>query len=237
MVFKDAVIVLFFTINLPSERCIMLNIGILVFDDVEALDLAGPYEVFTTAARVHGRSMPGEELFRCVLIAADMQPVRARAGLRVLPDRILLPAADIDVLIVPGGDISQAVNDMAVIDWVRQQAQHASIVASVCTGAFLLAKAGLLDGLTVTTHWEDQADLQAQFSGIKVEGDLSWIDCGKFVTSGGISAGVDMSLHLVERLAGRKLALATARQMEYRWNENGTYAPRHAHDASLLSPA
>ena len=215
----------------------MLNVGILVFDDVEALDLAGPYEVFSTAARVHGRSVPGEELFRCLLIASGMQPVRARAGMRILPDRVLLPTADIDVLIVPGGEISQAVKDIAVIDWIRAQAHSAALVASVCTGAFLLAKAGLLDGLAVTTHWEDQADLQAQFPALKVQQEGPWVDCGKFVTSGGISAGIDMALHLVERLAGRQLALATARQMEYRWNQHGTNTLDESHHAGLLSPA
>lgn len=215
----------------------MLNIGILVFDDVEVLDFSGPYEVFSTAARVHRRTAPAEELFRCTLIAAAMRPVRARAGMQVLPDRTLSPGAGIDVLIVPGGDVSQVVNDTEVIGWIRAQAHGVGILASVCTGAFLLAKAGLLDGLAVTTHWEDQADLLAQFPALSVRSEVSWVDCGKIVTSGGISAGIDMSLHLVERLGGRGLALATARQMEYRWNQKGSDEPHEANHAGLLSPA
>ena len=198
----------------------MLSVGILVFDDVEILDFSGPYEVFSTASRVHGRGNGGiaaGSLFRCFLVAPDMRPVRARGGMKVLPDCVLLPSSELDVLLVPGGDVSVIVNNDAVIAWIAAQSGSAMITASVCTGAFLLAKAGLLDGLDATTHWEDQDDLQAAFPALTVKRDVAWVDCGKVVTSGGISAGVDMSLHLVERLAGAALATATAKQMEYRW--------------------
>ncbi|MEO6920482.1 MAG: DJ-1/PfpI family protein [Collimonas sp.] len=200
----------------------MLSVGILVFDDVEILDFSGPYEVFSTAARVHGRSNGNDasaNLFKCFLVAPAMRPVRARGGLRVLPDCVLTPSSDIDLLLVPGGDVSAILNDDAVIQWIAAQSSGTVITASVCTGAFLLAKAGMLDGLDVTTHWEDQDELQANFPALNVQRNVPWIDCGKVVTSGGISAGVDMSLHLVERLAGRSLAEATARQMEYRWQQ------------------
>ena len=200
----------------------MLSVGILVFDDVEILDFCGPYEVFSTAARVHARRHPGHTLFRCFLIADQMRPVRSRGGMKVLPDCVLLPSPDIDVLIVPGGDVSKVIEQPQVIAWIRAQAQDTTITASVCTGAFLLAKAGLLDGLNATTHWEDQDELGGSFPAVTVRRNVPWIDCGKVVTSGGISAGIDMSLHLVERLAGVELAQATARQMEYQWNTNGT---------------
>lgn len=198
----------------------MLSVGILVFDDVEILDFSGPYEVFSTAARVHGKSNghgPAGHLFKCFLVAPAMQPVRARGGMKVLPDCVLTPSADLDVLLVPGGDVAAILKNDAVIQWIAAQSQGTAIMASVCTGAFLLAKAGLLNGLDVTTHWEDQDELQAVFPSLNVKPGAAWIDCGKVVTSGGISAGIDMSLHLVERLAGRSLADATARQMEYRW--------------------
>jgi transcriptional regulator GlxA family with amidase domain len=94
------------------------------------------------------------------------------------------------------------------------------LVASICTGAFLLAKAGVLDGKAVTTHWEDIDDLKAMFPGLDVRTGQRWVDEGTVVTSAGISAGIDMSLHLVERLAGRALAERTARQMEFDWTEN-----------------
>ena len=92
------------------------------------------------------------------------------------------------------------------------------MTASVCTGAFLLAKAGLLHGKTVTTHWDDLDDLHAQFPDLTVRGDTRWIDEGTIVTSAGISAGIDMSLHLVARLAGEELGVRTARQMDYAWH-------------------
>ncbi|MFC5475332.1 DJ-1/PfpI family protein [Paraherbaspirillum soli] len=198
----------------------MLSVGILVFDDVEILDFSGPYEVFSTAARVHGRTnghADAGQLFRCFLVAASMRPIRTRGGMLVLPDCVLPPVADIDVLLVPGGDVSVIRNNDAVIAWIAEQSRSTEIIASVCTGAFLLAKAGVLDGLDVTTHWEDLDELQSSFPKLTLQRDVAWVDCGKVLTSGGISAGVDMSLHLVARLAGRPLATATAKQMEYRW--------------------
>lgn len=198
----------------------MLSVGILVFDDVEILDFSGPYEVFSTAARVHGRNNgngAAANLFKCFLVAPAMRPVRTRGGMKVLPDCVLTPSADLDVLLVPGGDVAAILKNDAVIEWIAAQSSGTTIMASVCTGAFLLAKAGLLNGLDVTTHWEDLEELQAAFPCLNVKPCVAWIDCGKVVTSGGISAGIDMSLHLVERLAGRPLADATARQMEYRW--------------------
>ncbi|HJV94038.1 MAG TPA: DJ-1/PfpI family protein, partial [Azonexus sp.] len=112
----------------------------------------------------------------------------------------------------------------AVSRWIAQVAATARITAAVCTGAFLLAKASLLDGKRATTHWEDLAELRTDYPAVRVIDDQRWVDEGDIVTSGGISAGIDMSLHLVERLAGRELALQTAHQMEYRWSEPPTGA-------------
>lgn len=190
------------------------TIGIYVFDNVEVLDFAGPYEVFTCAARVGGASP-----FRVRTIAATLAPLRARAGLALQPEADFAGAGKIDVLIVPGGVVTAELAKPEVIAWIAAMARDCELVASVCTGAFLLAQAGLLDGRDATTHWEDLADLRAAYPALKVRGDRRWIDTGDIVTSGGISAGIDMSLHLVERLAGRELAVRTARQMEYDWNE------------------
>lgn len=215
----------------------MLSIGILVFDNVEILDFSGPYEVFSTASRVHTRLRGVPTPFRCFLIADEMRPVRARGGMKVLPDCVLPPPADIDVLIVPGGDVSEVLGNAGVIRWIRNCSHEAAITASVCTGAFLLAKAGLLNGLKATTHREDQAGLQERFPEVNVRPDVAWVDCGKVVTSGGISAGIDMSLHLVERLASTELAHATARQMEYKWETHGTNKPAQPSDSSLFLAA
>lgn len=215
----------------------MLSVGILVFDDVEILDFSGPYEVFSTAARVHTRLFKSQPQFRCFLVAPEMRSIRARGGMKVLPDCVLPPSSDIDVLVVPGGDISGVLGNKMVIDWIRMQAVSAHITASVCTGAFLLAEAGLLDGLDATTHWEDCDDLEQRYPALTVHRNVPWVECDKVVSSGGISAGIDMSLHLVERLAGRQLAEATARQMEYRWNREAAHDFSRSTDSRVLPAA
>jgi transcriptional regulator GlxA family with amidase domain len=104
--------------------------------------------------------------------------------------------------------------------WIDQQAKQCSLVASVCTGAFLLAKAGVITDHQVTTHWEDIDDLQNSFPALDVVTEVRWVDQGSIVTSGGISAGIDMSLHLVSRLHSEALAERTAKQMEFLWLKN-----------------
>ena len=196
-----------------------LRVQILVFDQVEALDFAGPYEVFTTASRVWRRQHPEDPLpFEVRCVSVDGQPVTARAGLRVFADHGLHDAGPCDLLIVPGGVVDALLGDEALLAWVKQQSAGARIVASVCTGAFVLAAAGLLDGLPVTTHWEDLADLRQRHPGLNVVDGPRWIDNGCVLTSAGIAAGLDMSLHLVGRLADAGLARRTARQMDYPWN-------------------
>ena len=196
------------------------TIGIYVFNNVEVLDFAGPYEVFTCAVRVAARLDPDvPPPFRVRTIGATLAMLRARAGLSVLPEADFAGGEAFEVLIVPGGVVDAELARPEVIDWIAARAGECELVASVCTGAFLLAKAGLLDGQRVTTHRDDVAGLRAAFPALRVEENRRWIDNGATVTSGGISAGIDMSLHLVERLAGRELALRTARQMEYDWNQ------------------
>ena len=141
-----------------------LNIAILVFDEVEALDLAGPYEVFTTATRMQQRLQPGAPApFAVQCVARSLAPVQARAGLRVLPDADFATATPPDVLVVPGGVVDAAAACVETRAWVARAARGAQITASVCTGAFILAAAGVLTDGPVTTHWEDIADLRAQF--------------------------------------------------------------------------
>lgn len=193
-----------------------IKVGIYLFPDVEVLDLAGPYEVFTTASRVHGRQEGGPPPFEVFTIARKAGAVRARAGLQLVADHAFGQHPEVDLLIVPGGVVDAELCDPAVIAWLTATAAKAQITASVCTGAFLLAEAGLLAGKRATTHWEDQDDLRRRYPELTVVGDCRWVDEGRVVTSGGISAGIDMSLYLVGRLADQGLAARTARQMEYR---------------------
>jgi transcriptional regulator GlxA family with amidase domain len=197
-----------------------LMVGILLYNEVEVLDFAGPFQVFTTATRVYAGEHPGTpRLFEVMTIAADSQPVLARGGLQVLPSDTINNPAHLDVLIVPGGIHAAQLERQPVIEWIARKAAETMVTASVCTGAFLLAKARLLDGKSVTTHWEDIQDLRKMFPNILVVENQRWVDEGRIVTSAGISAGIDMSLYLVARLADHELAVKTARQMEYDWRE------------------
>lgn len=192
-----------------------LSVGIYIFDNVEVLDFAGPYEVFTTASRVHRRSHPdAEEPFRVCTVARSAALVRARAGLRIVPDHDFASHPPLDILIVPGGDVSAELQRSELAPWLRRCFQRSSITASVCTGSFLLARAGLLGGLRATTHWEDLDDMRLAFPSVSVVADVPWVDEGRVITSAGISAGIGMSLHVVARIAGGDLAHRTARQME-----------------------
>jgi len=197
-------------------------IGIYLFDEVEVLDFAAPFEVFSTATRMSARLRPERPPpFEVSLIGDRQRTVMARGGFPVLPHSTLGDHRKLDVLIVPGGVVTAELGRPDVIEWIARTAPGTELTASICTGAFLLAKAGLLDGCRVTTHWEDMDDLRRQFPALKVEAGARWIDEGTVVTSAGISAGIDVSLHLVERLAGEELALRTARQMDYDWRRTG----------------
>jgi transcriptional regulator GlxA family with amidase domain len=194
------------------------TVGIYLFDGVEVLDFAGPFEVFSTAARLHGhQEPPSPPPFVVATVAQGAGPVVARGGLRLQPSFGLLDHPRLDVVIVPGGVVDGELARLDAAEWLRRVAPGARITASVCTGAFLLAQAGLLDGLQATTHWEDLAELRRLFPTVHVVEGERWVDQGPIVTSAGISAGIDMSLHLVARLAGEELARLTARQMQYDW--------------------
>lgn len=143
--------------------------------------------------------------------------MRARAGLRLQPDHTLADHPPLACAIVPGGVVDAELGQPDLMAWVAGQARTARILASVCTGALLLARAGVLDGVDATTHWEDLDALRALPPAVRVRGGVRWVDQGVIVTSAGISAGIDMSLHLVQRLHSRDLALRTARQMDFDW--------------------
>jgi transcriptional regulator GlxA family with amidase domain len=196
------------------------SVGIFVFEGVELLDLAGPYEVFTTASRLCRRANPGApDRFRVFTVGRTGAAVRVHAGLLVSADHAFRGCPDVDVLVVPGGVVDDELSLAETVAWIAATAACSRITASVCTGAFFLAAAGLLGGRRATTHWEDVPGLRSRWPDVIVEEGVRWVDEGGVVTAAGISAGIDMSLHLVERLADRELALRTARQMDYSWVE------------------
>jgi transcriptional regulator GlxA family with amidase domain len=194
-----------------------MRIGIVVFEQVDLLDVGGPYEVFLGASRLVGRD-GGEPPFEVLTLGLTREPVSAYGGLRLIPSATLAEAGPLDVLVVPGAiRIDEVLADQSLVGAVREAAAHASVVASVCTGAFVLQSLGFLDGRPWTTHWEDVAELAAR-AGEGGEAWVRWVDAGEVVTAGGISSGIAMALHLVDRFAGRELAVRTARQIEYEWD-------------------
>jgi transcriptional regulator GlxA family with amidase domain len=188
------------------------KIGIFLFNDVEVLDFAGPFEVFSVTAREDG-SKP----FIVQTISETGQMIRARNGLKVYPDYSFQTMPKFDLLIIPGGlgAREREVHNKTVINWIKEQMGEVQWMASVCTGALLLAEAGLLDGLNATTHWASLTRLKEEYPQVNVVKKVKFVDEGRIITSGGISAGINMSFHLVKRLAGVKIAKETAKRMEY----------------------
>ncbi|PKF63002.1 glutamine amidotransferase [Psychromonas sp. psych-6C06] len=191
-----------------------MNIGIYIYENAEVLDFSGPFEVLSTAKRLASND------WSIALIAESDQPVKARGGFWVTPDYCFDNHPLLDLLIVVGGVHTEEVKKANVIKWIANCSATTTKTVSVCTGAFLLAEAGLLDGVSVTTHWEDIADLRSGYPQLKVRENKRWVCDGKYITSGGISAGIDMSLHLLSDLSSMALAEQTAKQMEYNWNKN-----------------
>ena len=193
------------------------TVAILIYDDVEVLDLAGPFEVFAVASELNDWAP-----FDVYTVAEREGPVRAVNGLRVIADYALDDAPKPDVLVVPGGAGSRrAMDEEAIVTWVRQSADQAEVVLCVCSGARILARAGLLDGLPVATHHLVEDHLRELAPAADVRTGERVIDTGRIVTTGGISAGIDGSFHVVARLLGDAAARATAEYMEYAWAATG----------------
>ncbi|MGH2558177.1 MAG: DJ-1/PfpI family protein [Thermomicrobiales bacterium] len=196
------------------------TVGILIFDDVEVLDFCGPFEVFATASAPGNGDPDNRHLFRVLTIAEKNQLVRCRGGLLVNPHHTIHDHPPLDVLLVPGGQGTRKERtNRAVLDWIKVQDQQTDLTTSVCTGAFLLAANGILDGKRATTHWASIDWMREHHPKVTILDDQRFVDEGKVVTSAGVSAGIDMALHIVARLHGQEVAAATARNMEYVWHE------------------
>lgn len=187
------------------------TVAILLFDEIEVLDFAGPFEVFAVTDE-----LSDHQLFRVVTVAPELRAIRARNGLSVNPDHALADCPRPDILIVPGGFGTRALlKNQPVLDWIKAINATAEIVASVCTGSVVLGRAGLLDGLKATTHHECFELLRTHAPRTTIVETDRFLDNGRILTAAGISAGIDMSLHLVARLHGAAVAEKTARYMEY----------------------
>ncbi len=187
------------------------NVAILIFDEVEILDFAGPYEVFATT-RQHDPEPP----FYVYTVAEKAGPIAARNGLSVNPKFTIDDCPNPDIVLVPGGRGTRAaIHNETLLDWVRKVNAMTELTLSVCTGALVLGKAGLLNGLAATTHYTAFDELREAAPNTEQRPGQRWVDNGRIVTSAGVSAGIDMSLYIVGRLLGAEQADITARGMEY----------------------
>ena len=187
----------------------MTTYGLLIFDDAEELDFAGPYEVFTVSGMVRGNADT------VLLIAEQPGPVRCNKGMRVLPDAGLDDHPPLDVLLVPGGNgTRREVANPAVIEWIRKNSATAAWTTSVCTGSLLLHEAGPARGRRVATHWSFEDKLESRGE-VTVVRDARYVVDGNLVTSQGVSAGIDMALWLIGRIHGRQHARTVRRYIQY----------------------
>jgi transcriptional regulator GlxA family with amidase domain len=185
-----------------------MTTGIILFDDAEELDFAGPWEVLTTAAAMKGDG-------RVVTIAEHDRPVRCAKGMRVLPDHTFADAPPLDVVLVPGGiGTRREEENPAMLEYLRRVGASARWVTSVCTGSALLAAAGLARGKRVTTHWSYVETLRGRGDVTVLEGPR-WVRDGNVVTSAGVSAGIDMALWLLGQTDGPDFARTVQRWIEY----------------------
>lgn len=191
------------------------KVGILLFDDAEVLDFAGPFEVFAVTSV---KQNEGElySPFEVTTISETGQMITARNGLKVQPDYSFGSAPTYDLLVIPGGMGTRGlVHNKAVVAWIAERFAEVQWMTSVCTGSFLLAEAGLLEGKQATTHWASIERMRNTYPGVSVEENVKYVDEGRIVTSAGISAGINMAFHMVNRLLGKEVAQETARRMEY----------------------
>lgn len=186
----------------------MRTVLITLFDDVQSLDVTGPLEVFNGAANAH----PGPPAYRITTASIDGNPVRTSSGLRITPDTGLHDTGLPHTLLIPGGAGTRT-PPPGLVDWIHTTAPHTTRVVSVCTGAFLLAAAGLLTGRTVTTHWQRAAQLAATYPDITVDPEPIYLRDGHITTSAGVTSGIDTALALVEEDLGRDTALTVARDL------------------------
>ena len=197
------------------------QVGILIFADVEVLDFAGPFEVFSVTRLNEERRREELSPFDVKLIAENLQPVLASGGLRVLADYDLNYCPPLEILVIPGGwGTRRQIENEQLIDWIAKAGKEVETLTSVCTGSMLLGRAQLLDGLRATTHWRALDWMRDSFPEVTVESELHVVEHGRVLTSAGISAGIDMALRVVARYCGETVARAAARHMEYPFPDN-----------------
>ncbi len=198
----------------------MRTVAIFIFDDVEVLDFAGPFEIFGVTGKQNG----GEGLFE-VFTVAEKPKIAARNNLIIEATYTFENCPIPDILLIPGGGgfrpdgtplgTRREVNNQKLLDWVREMNDKVELLLSVCTGSLILAKAGLLEGLSATTHFKAVEQMRAVAPNTQIFPEKRWIDNGRIILSAGVSAGIDMSLYIVSKLHGEAIAVDTAIYIQY----------------------
>ena len=186
-----------------------MEIGIFIYNNVEVLDFCGPFDVFCTANRFTNQHI------NVSLVAPTHSPVKTRGGLSVNPHYSIHGHPKFDLLLVAGGQYKEVINNPTVLRWLAETARHTPECASVCTGVFIYAQAGIIDGKQVTTHWNDIQTLQTQFPQLHVIKEKRFVIDNNFISSAGITAGIDMSLSIIQSRFGRPVATKVAQYMDY----------------------
>lgn len=193
------------------------NVAIFIFDEVEVLDFCGPFEIFSVTGKRDGLNP-----FNVYTVAQEKRPILARNELSINPHYTFADCPAPDILLIPGGfGTRREMNNTLVLDWIKRLSPGTEHLLSVCTGALILAKAGLLDGLAATTHYGALTLLQELAPKTRIAAEKRFVDNGKILVSAGVSAGIDMSLYVVAKLLGKAQAWETAKYIEYDWRPEG----------------
>lgn len=186
-------------------------VGIVLFPKVEVLDFAGPYEVFACAKNAKGKT-----LFKVQTLAA-VREVECQGGLRVRPDCQLDKAPGLDIIVVPGGPgTREHRRQKPVLEFLRERSESPADIASVCTGSYLLAAAGLLDGLVATTHSARLKDFAKAFPKVKAKSEKI-VDQGQIISAGGVASGIDLALYILEKYYGKEARSREAKRLDGPW--------------------
>lgn len=206
---------------LPAQASKPFKVAILMFDDVQIIDFAAPYEVF------------GQAKFEVFTVSADGKPVTTVMGLSVNPRYSFANMPDADAIIVPGGNTHKIMNDKQVQNWLKAQQGKTGHILSVCTGAYILAESGLLDGKAATTFYGALHNVEKEYPAISLQRDKRFVDNGQIITSAGLSSGIDASLHLVSKVLGEDKARTIALHIEYDWDPKGGFVRANMADRML----
>lgn len=198
------------------NKKIPLIVGILIFDDVEILDVAGPFEVFAVTRLNEEQRLQQSSPFKVYLISEINKQITAIGGLRLTPDMTIAECPELDLLIIPGGwGTRKESKNKILVNWIGNQFTNDRLIASVCTGSSLLGKAGLLDGRDATTHWRAFDFLQESAPKARILKNVRFTLIEPIFTSAGVSAGIDLALRIVSHFFGTEIGQTTARHMEY----------------------